>query len=105
MISIPLDMIKTDVFFKKSNLVPTISSLRLPLEEETLVNADHVASTFWEPLRYPLLVGGGFIPYLRRVAVLQLKNHKSKFSSNYIVTFLRTKTSVFKKWQAFYTIT
>ena len=32
-----------------SNLVPRLSSLRSSLEEETLVNAGHVASRFWEP--------------------------------------------------------
>ena len=31
------------------NLIPRLSSIRSSLEEETLVNAGHVAPRFWEP--------------------------------------------------------
>ena len=48
----------------KGNLVPRLSSLHSSLEEETLLNAGHVISKFWEPLGYLLLGRGGFVRYL-----------------------------------------
>ena len=53
---------------KRFNLVPLISSLRSSLEEETPVNAGHVALRFWEPLRYQLLFWGGFVRYLCKIS-------------------------------------
>ena len=37
------------------NVVPRLSSLRSSLEQDTLVNAGHVAPRFWEPLIWLLL--------------------------------------------------
>ena len=46
------------------NLVPRLSSLRSSLEEETLVDAGHVAPRFRKPFGYALLVRGGFVGFL-----------------------------------------
>ena len=64
--STPVDIWSIGCIFSElvryTNLVPRLSSLHSSLE--TLVNAGHVAPRFWGPLRYPLVVRGGFVSYL-----------------------------------------
>ena len=59
------------------NLVPRLSSARSSLEEETLVNAGHVAPRFWEPLGYLLLGrGGSYVIWVKVTRVTLVINRK-----------------------------
>ena len=65
--------------------IPRLSFLRFSLEEETLVNAGHVAPRFCEPLRYPLVVRRGFVRY-RFVTLVTLFKSKITYIKYYTLS-------------------